>query len=130
MDQCLPMPIKEILRSSEEHMAMLRKSNTTGFIEIRCSPFKGQYKAECQYGYVRDFLLPLEDLANWKAPLLSRRRENITNVNEVLTMLNIVLFDTLKNQQGYADIMIYHRQQDGQYGLIYRPSILHGIKVC
>jgi hypothetical protein len=130
MDQCLPMPIKDILRSCGEHMAMPRKSNITGFMEIRCSPFKGQYKAECQYGYVRDFLLPLEDLANWKAPLLSKRRENLANVNEVLTMLNSALFDTFQQQQGYANIVICQRQQDSQYGLIYCPSILQGIKVC
>ncbi len=127
------IPIEQILNSCEDHIVKLQQSNTTGFIEIRCCPIKGQYKAECQYGYFENFLIAPEDLAIWKTPLLPRRRETLETVDQVLTMLNGALYETFHLQQGHANIMMWHRGQNGQYGQYgfqFCPSIVHGIKLC
>ncbi|WP_322728280.1 hypothetical protein [Nostoc sp. ChiQUE01b] len=127
--QYVCFPIEQILNSCQEHITRLERSDTPGFIKIQCCLIKGQHTAECKYGYFQDFQFAPNDLANWKTPLLSRRQEILENPGQVLRMLNSALFETFHQQQGYANIMIWRRQQTGQYGFEFSPSIRHGIKL-
>lgn len=126
----LPQAVENFLNYCEKRIARFQQVNNTGFIEIRCCPSQGQYKVECRCGDVQNFLIPTEDLAVWKTTPLSRQRETLETVEQVLAKLNSALFETFCLQQGYATIVIWHRGHDSQYGFQFSPSVVHGIKPC
>ncbi|WP_375494427.1 hypothetical protein [uncultured Nostoc sp.] len=99
-------------------------------MEIRCYPNQSQYKVECWCGDFQTFLITVEDLAVWRTTPLSRQRETLETLKQVITKLNSALFETFRLQQGYATITILHRGQDGEYGFLFCPSVIHGIKPC
>ncbi|MBF2003914.1 hypothetical protein ACF3DV_22370 [Chlorogloeopsis fritschii PCC 9212] len=125
-----PEALKQILDCCKQQIDRFEQSNNTGFIELRCCPNQGQYKVECRCGDVQNFLIAPADLAVWNPPPLPRQRQTLTTVEEVIAKLDSALFETFCLQQGYATIMIWRRGLDGQYGLQFCPSIIHGIKLC
>ncbi|MDF5725826.1 MAG: hypothetical protein PUP91_36350 [Rhizonema sp. PD37] len=126
----LPQPVENFLNYCEKRIARFQQVHDTGLIEIRCCPNQGQYKVECRCGDVQNFVIQPEDLAIWKTVPLSRQRENLETVEQVLAKLNSALFETICLQQGYATIVILHRGRDSQYGFEFLPSVIHGIKPC
>lgn len=125
-----PKAVERILDHCEQKIARFQQSNNTGLMEIRCYPNQGQYKVECWCGDFQNFLITPEDLAVWKTTPLSRQRENLETLERVLAKLDSALFETFCLQQGYATIVIRHRGQDRQYGFLFCPSVIHGIKPC
>ncbi|MBG1263802.1 hypothetical protein [Nostoc commune] len=125
-----PKAVERILDYCEQKIARFEQSNNTGLMEIRCYPNQGQYKVECWCGDLQNFLIAPEDLAVWKTTSLSRQRETLETVKQVITKLDSALFETFRLQQGYATISILHRGQDGEYGFLFCPSVIHGIKPC
>ncbi|MEC4816311.1 MAG: hypothetical protein SAK29_24045 [Scytonema sp. PMC 1069.18] len=125
-----PEAVKRILDSCEKQIARFQQSNNTGLIEIRCCLNQGQYKVESRCGDFQNFLIAPEDLAVWKTLPLPRQREPLETVEQVREKLNSALFETFCLQQGYATIVIFHRGQDGQYGFLFSPSVVHGIRPC
>lgn len=125
-----PKAVEQILDSCEQQIARFQQFNNTGLMEIRCYPNQGQYKVECWCGDFQSFLIMPEDLAVWETTPLSRQRENLETVEQVLAKLDSALFETFRLQQGYATIVIRHRGHDSRYGFEFSPSIIHGIKRC
>lgn len=127
-----PKAVERILDYCEQKIAIFQQSNNTALIEIRCYPHQGQYQVECWCGDFQNFLITLEDLAIWKTAPLSRKRETLATVKQVIKKLNSALFETFLLQQGYATITILHCGQKNQYGFLFRPSVVHGhpIKFC
>ena len=125
-----PKVVEQILGSCEQQIARFQQANNTGLIEIQCSFSQGHYKVECRCGDFQNFLILPEDLATWKTTPLSRQRENLETVEQVLAKLDSALFETFRLQQGYAIIVIRRRGHDGKYGFQFSPSIVHGIQCC
>ncbi|NWF58147.1 MAG: hypothetical protein HXY43_02200 [Fischerella sp.] len=123
-----PEAVEKILDYCERRIAGFQQSNHTGLIEIRCCPYQGQYKVECRCGDYQYFPIAREDLAVWNTPPLSRQRETLETVEQVLAKLNSALFETFRLQQGYATILILHSADNGRYGFQFWPSVVHGIK--
>ncbi|MGI2907238.1 hypothetical protein [Tolypothrix sp. VBCCA 56010] len=125
-----PKVVEQILGSCEQQIARFQQANNTGLIEIQCSLSQGHYKVECRCGDFQNFLISPKDLAVWKTTPLSRQREDLKTVEQVLAKLDSALFETFCLQQGYATIVIRHRGHDSRYGFEFSPSIIHGIKRC
>ncbi|MBW4616179.1 MAG: hypothetical protein KME21_23470 [Desmonostoc vinosum HA7617-LM4] len=125
-----PPAVEKILNYCETRIAGFEQTKNTGQIEIRCCLNQGQCRIECRCGDFRDFLIPLEDLAVWRTTPLSRQREALETIEQVLAILNSALHETFVLQQGYAIIAIWHRGHDRRYGFWFSPSVVHGIKPC
>jgi hypothetical protein len=123
-----PKAIENILDYSKRRIASFQKLKDTGLIEIRCWPSQDQYKVECWCGNLQNFAIAAEDLAVWETIALSRERENLETMEQVLTNLNSALYETFRLHQGYANIVIYHSGYNGRYGFQFSPSLVHGIK--
>jgi hypothetical protein len=123
-----PQRVETVLNHCETRIAKFQQAKNTGLLEIKCSLSQGLPKVECRCGDFQNFLIPPEDLAIWKTTPLSRQRENLETVEQVLAKLDSALFETFFLQQGYATIVIWHRKHDSRYGFEFSPSIIHGIK--
>ena len=126
----VPQAVEIFLNYCEKRIARFQQANNTGLIEIQCSLNQGHYKVECRCGDFQNFLISPKDLAVWKPTPLSRQREKLETVEQVLAKLDSALFETFCLQQGYATIVIRHRGYDSQYGFQFSPSIVHGIQHC
>ncbi|AKG20410.1 hypothetical protein [Calothrix sp. 336/3] len=126
-----PQRVEAFLNYCEQRIARFQQANNTGLLEILCSlDYRGYGKVECRCGDFQHFLISPEDLAIWKTHPLSRQRENLETIEQVLAKLDSALFETFCLQQGYATILAWYRGQDGLYGFQFSPSIVHGIKPC
>ncbi len=96
-------------------------------MKIKCSFNQGQYRVQCISGELHDFLITSEDLGTWKTPPLLRHREALETVEQVIEKLNSSLHEVFFLQQGFATIVIVYDRHDNKYGLLFSPSIVHGI---
>ncbi|PMB26242.1 hypothetical protein CEN47_16050 [Fischerella thermalis CCMEE 5319] len=126
----LPTAVEEILYYCKQRIARFQKFRDTGLIEIRCCPYRGQYKVECRCGELEYFPITPEDLAVWNPSPLPKQWEKLETLEHVLVTLNSALFETFCQWQGYATIIIFYRAYDDRYGFQFIPSMIYGIKPC